>query len=183
LTVYSFIFIFKGIIGKQFRDLKFGDRFFYETGDKDLRFTRDQLESIREVTMARLLCNHIDVDFVQQLAFFIAKKDSNPLVDCKSLPKLDLSLWTDEVTLSSNCATTISSTSSSTTTSTTTTSTTTTVTFPSICLPIIGATYSDIALVLGAIWLDTNYNFSYDYDEAYSLISTSLSLIKINVNK
>jgi hypothetical protein len=137
----TLIFSFnKGIIAKQFRDWKFGDRFYYETGDKNLRFTRDQLESIRKVTMAGLLCNHIDVDFVQQFAFFIAKKDANPFVDCKSIPKLSLSLWADENLTSSNCAATNTTTKTTTSTTTTTTPTSTTTT--------VDTTVADCQLVI-----------------------------------
>jgi hypothetical protein len=101
--VFIYLIFVKGIIGKQFRDWKFGDRFYFETSDKALRFTRDQLDSIREVTMARLLCDHIDVDFLQQFAFFIAKKNFNPLVDCKSITELDLSLWSNENVTVQSC--------------------------------------------------------------------------------
>jgi hypothetical protein len=53
--------------------------------------------------MARLLCDHVDVDFLQQFAFFIAKKSFNPLVDCRSISELDLSLWANENVTVQSC--------------------------------------------------------------------------------
>jgi hypothetical protein len=40
---------------------------------------------------------------VQKRAFYIAKKDNNPLVDCKSVSELDLSLWENEINTNQNC--------------------------------------------------------------------------------
>jgi hypothetical protein len=75
--------------------LKFGDRFYYETDNEQLRFTREQLASIKSVLNSRVLCNTVDVDFIQEYSFFTANRDWNRLVRCEHLPSLDLGLWRD----------------------------------------------------------------------------------------
>ena len=53
---------FKCIIGEQFRKLKQGDRFWYENGtDPKTSFSREQLEELRKTTLARLLCEKLDI--------------------------------------------------------------------------------------------------------------------------
>jgi peroxidase len=80
-------------VAKQFRDLKFGDRFYFENDLADTKFSLEQLQSIRSVTVSRLLCDNLDIDFVQKYAFFVANKDWNPLTLCKDIPELNLNLW------------------------------------------------------------------------------------------
>jgi hypothetical protein len=70
------------------------------------------------VTMANILCNNVDVDFLQQYAFYVPKKDYNPLVDCSSTYNLDLNLWANQ---NSTNQFQFSAKTSTTTTSTTTT--------------------------------------------------------------
>jgi hypothetical protein len=71
------------------------DRFFYERGDKDLAFTREQLSEIRKASMARLLCDNANhVKSMQPKAFWRISHN-NKVVPCESLPEIDLSLWKD----------------------------------------------------------------------------------------
>ena len=42
----------------QFKNTRTGDRFWYETANSVTRFSPTQLESIRTVTFARILCNN-----------------------------------------------------------------------------------------------------------------------------
>lgn len=84
------------ITAKQFRDLKFGDRFYYENGqDKVTRFTLDQLAQIKISSLARILCDNLDVYFIQQWPLLVANKDWNKLLDCKQIPRINLAPWTD----------------------------------------------------------------------------------------
>ena len=84
------------ILGEQFRDLKFGDRFYFENGhDKVTRFKLNQLNEIRKGTMARIMCDNLDLVSVQKDAFRPIGTD-NPLVSCKSLPRVLLSKWKNE---------------------------------------------------------------------------------------
>jgi len=47
------------VLGTQFRDLKFGDRFWYETNQRPAAFTPGQINEIRKVTLARVLCRNL----------------------------------------------------------------------------------------------------------------------------
>ena len=95
-VIISIILSFLAIVAKQFRDLKFGDRFYYENGiDVRTRFAPDQLDELRKSSIARLMCDNLDIKFVQQNAFFPASP-TNPIVDCKSLKKMNLSKWKNE---------------------------------------------------------------------------------------
>jgi len=80
----------------QFKLLKHGDRFWYENGhDKNTRFTLDQLEEIKQVTMARVICDNTKIDHIQKNPFLMPDPECNPYVDCKSLPRLNLMPWND----------------------------------------------------------------------------------------
>jgi hypothetical protein len=76
--------------------LKYGDRFYYESGNELIKLTIEQLQNIRKQTMSRILCNTISVDFIQKYTFFIANRDWNPLANCKNIPSIDLNLWRDK---------------------------------------------------------------------------------------
>ncbi|XP_057373480.1 peroxidasin homolog [Daphnia carinata] len=83
------------IIADQFVRAKRGDRFWYETDDPLLRFTPDQLSSIRDVTLARVLCENGDaMDTIQERALE-AVSESNPRKHCSGyqIPRLDLTRW------------------------------------------------------------------------------------------
>lgn len=51
-NVYHCIFM------KQFYNTRVGDRFWFETGDSDLKFTPEQLEEIRKSSMSRMFCDN-----------------------------------------------------------------------------------------------------------------------------
>jgi hypothetical protein len=83
-------------VSRQFRDLKFGDRFYYENGhDVNTRFQLPQLNEIRKVTMSKLICDNLDIESIQRNAF-LPISPANPLISCKSLPPFDLSKWKNE---------------------------------------------------------------------------------------
>ncbi|CAL1539890.1 unnamed protein product, partial [Lymnaea stagnalis] len=44
------------ILGTQFYNLKFGDRFFFDTDEQVIAFTNDQLASLRNTTLAKVIC-------------------------------------------------------------------------------------------------------------------------------
>jgi hypothetical protein len=51
------------LIAKTFYNLKYSDRFYYETNDPDTRFTLPQLDSIRRYVIMKLLINS-DINYV-----------------------------------------------------------------------------------------------------------------------
>lgn len=61
---------FACIIGIQFRQARKCDRFWFETNDPDLRFTEAQLNEIRKTTLAKIICENLDVPGEMQRAAF-----------------------------------------------------------------------------------------------------------------
>nr|CAD7432777.1 unnamed protein product [Timema monikensis] len=85
---------FACIIGIQFRQLRKCDRFWYENEDQVVRFTEAQLGEIRKATLAKLLCENMDVaSDIQRAALDQPSDFLNPRVPCRSLPEIDLSAW------------------------------------------------------------------------------------------
>ena len=84
------------IIGDQFSRFKIADRFWFENGnDEESRFSPAQLNSLRETSMARLICDNTDIKEVQPLAFKVDDGRVNSKISCDNLnmPHVDLSLW------------------------------------------------------------------------------------------
>ena len=58
------------IIGDQFARFKRADRFWFENGnDEESRLSLAQLDSLRDTSMARVICDNTDIKEVQPLAF------------------------------------------------------------------------------------------------------------------
>ena len=89
---------FTCIMGRQFHNLRFGDRFWYENSGWPSSFTLEQLTEIRKMKLSRVLCDNTDsMDTVQVYAMVLPDHEINPRVSCKSglLPRMDLSRWRD----------------------------------------------------------------------------------------
>lgn len=88
---------FACIIGRQFESLRSGDRFWFEGSQGLQAFTLAQLDSIKQVSLARLLCANSDkISTIQEQALRLAHPVLNPRKSCDKLPDLDMSLWRDE---------------------------------------------------------------------------------------
>ncbi|XP_071750194.1 LOW QUALITY PROTEIN: salivary peroxidase/catechol oxidase-like [Lepeophtheirus salmonis] len=86
------------IIGKQFHNLRHGDRYWYENGGWPSSFTLEQLEEIRKIKFSRILCDNSDtIENMQVYAMVLPDHEINPRVPCKSgvLPRIDFSKWRD----------------------------------------------------------------------------------------
>lgn len=58
------------ILTEQFYRTRVGDRYFFERGDDQIAFTREQLIEIRKASMARLFCdNGNNIEQMQPRAF------------------------------------------------------------------------------------------------------------------
>lgn len=84
---------FACLIGLQFRALKFGDRFFYES-DTNVKFTPEQLTEIKKTTMARIICDNTNINSLPA-DVFRKTSVSNPERSCGSaqIPVVDLQKW------------------------------------------------------------------------------------------
>ncbi len=91
-----FFFLIEVVVAKQFRDLKFGDRYYFENGDNSVtRFTMAQLNQIRKSTMAGIMCENLDLKLVARNAFRPIS-EFNPLVRCDLIRKVKLNRWRNE---------------------------------------------------------------------------------------
>ncbi|CAG0917148.1 unnamed protein product [Notodromas monacha] len=83
------------ILGDQFTRAKRGDRFFYDLGGQPHSFNEVQLNEIRQVSFARILCDNTDVGEMQPLAFIRPSFQSNNKHDCSSpsIPRINLQVW------------------------------------------------------------------------------------------
>lgn len=86
---------FQCIVGDQFKRLKFGDRFWFEEGNQPNSFTLDQVNALRESSLARVICDNGDsIQQVQPLAFKKAN-GMNQKASCrgKAIPRVNLEAW------------------------------------------------------------------------------------------
>lgn len=87
------------IVGDQFARLRLGDRFYYENGGLEPSFSEEQLDEIRQTSLARILCDNSDnIEMMQPLAFIQAHL-VNKRVSCASgrdIPKVSLAPWRNE---------------------------------------------------------------------------------------
>jgi len=82
------------ILAMNFHNLKFGDRFYYENGeDENLRFTLAQLDNIRHISMASIVCQNYGLDRIQKYAFQLGNQQTNPSQFCNQLEKINLDLY------------------------------------------------------------------------------------------
>jgi hypothetical protein len=97
---------FQGIIAKQFNYLKFADRFYYENGESpSTRFISGQLNQIRTHSLSKLYCDNLGLAMIKVNSFetIHTHLDSgqqifqNKLVMCNTIPGVDLSLWSDQL--------------------------------------------------------------------------------------
>lgn len=82
---------------QQFRNLRFGDRFWYERNDTCTGFTLEQLTEIRKSNMARVICDNADdVRRIQGKVFRRSGNSiGNPREDCDQMPFVDLNVFKD----------------------------------------------------------------------------------------
>ncbi|XP_078034231.1 uncharacterized protein LOC144468548 [Augochlora pura] len=87
------------VIGQQFSNLRKGDRFWYENPDQESSFTPGQLQQIRRVSLAQVLCGTMDeIETVQPFVFLIPDNLKNQRVTCQDpgIGQLDLEFWRED---------------------------------------------------------------------------------------
>ncbi|XP_058122599.1 uncharacterized protein LOC131293497 [Anopheles ziemanni] len=89
---------FACIIAIQFRQLRKCDRFWYENEDPAVKFTEAQLAELRKTTLAKIVCENLDITGdMQRAAFDLPSNFLNPRVPCSSMPQIDLSAWRENI--------------------------------------------------------------------------------------
>lgn len=89
---------FACIIAQQFSNSRKGDRFWYENGDFENSFTPAQLQSIRRVSLAQVLCRAVGGGTMQPHALLPPEIEGNKRQICGTgtLSPLDLSPWIEQ---------------------------------------------------------------------------------------
>ncbi|XP_038669915.1 eosinophil peroxidase-like [Scyliorhinus canicula] len=85
--------LFACIIGQQFKNLRDGDRFWWE--NKDI-FTASQRHALAHISMSRIICDNTGIQFLPRDAFKF-QEFPNGYVNCSQIPKVDLSAWKEDV--------------------------------------------------------------------------------------
>jgi hypothetical protein len=87
-------FQIKGFISRQFHDLKFGDNFFYEHGHNVYsRFTLNQLNSIKQYSYERAMCDAYELENIQKKGFYLFDTETNPYVKCDTFVNINFNFW------------------------------------------------------------------------------------------
>ncbi|XP_063223065.1 uncharacterized protein LOC134531301 [Bacillus rossius redtenbacheri] len=84
------------LLGRQFRQLRRGDRHWYENDLPPSSFSKEQLNELRKVTLARVICDNVDhMDEVQPNIFLEKDPFLNAMAPCAGpvVPRLDLAPW------------------------------------------------------------------------------------------
>lgn len=84
---------FACLIAQQFHNLRNGDRFWYENGGQAASFTLDQLNEIRQTTLARVVCDNTDSVRTIQPSSLKSISRTNQRTSCSSFRSLDLTRW------------------------------------------------------------------------------------------
>ncbi|XP_050311070.1 chorion peroxidase-like isoform X2 [Anthonomus grandis grandis] len=89
---------FACIIAQQFANLRAGDRFWYENDGFESSFSPAQLQQIRKVTLAQILCQTLnEIETVQPFVLLTADRVKNVRVTCETLRNFDLGPWVETV--------------------------------------------------------------------------------------
>lgn len=87
------------LLGRTFRNVRFGDRYWYENGNTPGSFTISQLAEIRKSTMAQILCNNGDhLKLMQPRAFILRDPFLNHMTNCTEHVNLgpNLLVWKEK---------------------------------------------------------------------------------------
>ncbi|XP_037781146.1 peroxidase-like protein 3 [Penaeus monodon] len=90
---------FTCIIAHQFARLKRGDRFWFENPNQPKPFTEDQLNSLRSVGLASILCQNTMIEDIQPNPFLNTNSPGNQRRLCVSFPTLNTEFWKDTSTM------------------------------------------------------------------------------------
>ncbi|XP_036196424.1 myeloperoxidase [Myotis myotis] len=78
------------LIGTQFRQLRDGDRFWWQNRGV---FSTQQQQALASVTLPRIICDNTGITTVSKNNIFMSNKFPRDFVSCSRVPKLDLASW------------------------------------------------------------------------------------------
>ncbi len=88
---------FACLIGRQMFYYKTGDRYWYENDIPPSSFSRDQLNELRKVSLARVICDNVrTIEFVQPNVFLESDPFLNALMPCEAntvIERMKLGPW------------------------------------------------------------------------------------------
>ena len=92
---------FACIFGLTFKNSRDGDRFYYENTDVGNEegtsvFSPEQVTAIKESTLAGMICDNTNIEFIQADVFMDNSQEGNSREECSNIPSLDLSQWEEE---------------------------------------------------------------------------------------
>lgn len=90
---------FACIIAQQFRNLRKGDRFWYENPFVENRFSSRQLQEIKRISLAHIMCRTTDnIDDIQPFVMLAADKRRNRRLSCEDLvvDKFNMDPWIEK---------------------------------------------------------------------------------------
>lgn len=88
------------IIGQQFSNLRRGDRFWYENPGQENSFTPGQLQQIRRISLAQVLCSTMDdIEIIQPFVFLTPDTLKNNRLPCNDpvIGQLNLEFWAERL--------------------------------------------------------------------------------------
>ncbi|XP_051891641.1 eosinophil peroxidase-like isoform X2 [Pristis pectinata] len=80
------------LIGQQFKNLRDGDRFWWENPGV---FTHGQRQALTQISMSRIICDNTGIQFLPQDAFKFHHFPQG-YVNCTKIPQVDLSAWRED---------------------------------------------------------------------------------------
>ncbi|GFN82742.1 chorion peroxidase [Plakobranchus ocellatus] len=84
---------FACLIAQQFHDIKFGDRFFYETEHPREGFTAAQLGEIKAIKLSNVMCITTGLDKIQPFTMFLPDNGKNQKQSCKKMGFINFDHW------------------------------------------------------------------------------------------
>lgn len=84
--------LFKCLLLEQFKRTRDADRFWYEATTS---FKPEQLQQIKQVNLARIICDNGDNITKIQPNVFLLPEGVDNFIDCDDIPSMDLRIWSD----------------------------------------------------------------------------------------
>ncbi|XP_015127264.1 peroxidasin homolog [Diachasma alloeum] len=84
--------LFNCLLLEQFRRSRDGDRFWYENPST---FKSEQLQQIKQISLARILCDNGDNITRVQRDVFQLPEGENSFINCDEIPSINLRFWSD----------------------------------------------------------------------------------------